>query len=68
MSGEVLAHELRRIRPDIPIILSTGFSDTMTAERVRGLGIDAFVLEPLGVHDLNLTIRQVLAQRMAQET
>jgi PAS domain S-box-containing protein len=68
MSGEVLAHELRRIRPDIPIILSTGFSDTMTAERVRGLGIDAFVLKPLGVHDLNLTIRQVLAQRMAQET
>jgi CheY-like chemotaxis protein len=68
MSGEVLAHELRRIRPDIPIILSTGFSDTMTAERARGLGIDAFVLKPLAVQDLNLTIRQVLAQRMAQET
>ncbi len=68
MTGEVLAHELRRIRPDIPIILSTGFSDTMTAERARVLGINAFVLKPLGVHDLNLTIRRVLAQRMAQET
>jgi CheY-like chemotaxis protein len=68
MTGEVLAQELRRIRPDIPIILYTGFSDTMTAERARVLGIDACVLKPLGVHDLNLTIRRVLAQRMAQET
>jgi PAS domain S-box-containing protein len=68
MTGEVLAQELRRIRADIPIILYTGFSDTMTAERARVLGIDAFVLKALGVHGLNLTIRQVLAQRMAQET
>jgi nitrogen-specific signal transduction histidine kinase/ActR/RegA family two-component response regulator len=68
MTGEVLARELRRIRPDIPIILYTGFSETMTAERARVLGIDALVLKPLGVHDLNLTIRQVLAQGMAQET
>ena len=68
LTGEVLAQELRRIRPDIPIILYTGLSDTMTAERARVLGIDAFILKPLGVHDLNLTIRQVLAQRMAQET
>jgi PAS domain S-box-containing protein len=65
MTGEVLAHELRRIRPDIPIILYTGFSDTTVAERARALGIDAFVLKPVRVRDLNLAIRQVLAQRMA---
>jgi adenylate cyclase len=68
MTGEVLAHELRRIRPDIPIILYTGLSDTMVAERARALGINAFVLKPVRVRDLNLAIRQVLAQRMAQET
>ena len=68
MTGEVLAHELRRIQPDIPILLYTGFSDTMTAERARALGLDAFVLKPVRVRDLNLAIRQVLAQRMAQET
>jgi nitrogen-specific signal transduction histidine kinase len=65
MTGEVLAHELRRTRPDIPIILYTGFSDTTVAERARALGIDAFVLKPVRVRDLNLAIRQVLAQRMA---
>jgi DNA-binding NarL/FixJ family response regulator len=40
----------------------------MTAERAQALGIDAFVLKPVRVRDLNLAIRQVLAQRMAQET
>jgi CheY-like chemotaxis protein len=68
MTGEVLAYELRRVRPDIPIILYTGFSDIMMAERAQALGIDAFVLKPVRVRDLNLAIRQVLAQRMVQET
>ena len=63
MTGVVLARELRRIRPDIPIILCTGFSDTMTAERAQALGIDDFVLKPLMVRDLSLAIRRVLAQR-----
>jgi PAS domain S-box-containing protein len=63
MTGEVLAHELRRIQPDIPIILCTGFSDTMTAQRAQALGIDGFILKPLMVGDLSLAIRRVLAQR-----
>jgi PAS domain S-box-containing protein len=67
MTGEVLAREVRRIRPDMPIILYTGFSDTVTAESARAVGIDAFVLKPVRVRDLSLTIRHVLAQRLAQE-
>jgi CheY-like chemotaxis protein len=62
MTGEVLAREVRGIRPDIPIILCTGFSGTMTAERARTLGIDAFVLKPIMIHDLSGVIRQVLGQ------
>jgi signal transduction histidine kinase/CheY-like chemotaxis protein len=63
MTGEVLAQELRRIRSDIPIILCTGFSATMTAERARALGIVAFVLKPVNVRDLSLAIRQALAHQ-----
>jgi nitrogen-specific signal transduction histidine kinase/ActR/RegA family two-component response regulator len=63
MTGEVLAQELRRIRPGIPIILCTGFSDTMTAERAQALGIDTLVLKPWRVHDLSLAIRQALPQQ-----
>jgi len=67
MTGEVLAREVRRIRPDMPIILYTGFSDTVTAESARAVGMDAFVLKPVRVRDLSRTIRHVLAQRLAQE-
>jgi signal transduction histidine kinase/CheY-like chemotaxis protein len=61
MTGEALARALRRIRPDIPIILCTGFSHFMDAEKAKALGIDAFCMKPLVARDLAATIRQVLA-------
>jgi PAS domain S-box-containing protein len=65
MTGEALAGELRRIRPDIPIILCTGFSHTMNAEKAQAQGIDAFLMKPLVARDLGLAIQQVLEQRAA---
>jgi PAS domain S-box-containing protein len=66
MTGEALTRELRRIRPDIPIILCTGFSHVMNTEKAHALGIDAFCMKPLSTQDLGLTIQQVLAQRSEQ--
>ena len=63
MTGEQLAGALRRIRPDIPIILCTGFSHVINAEKARALGIEAFCMKPIGVRDLAVTIQQVLDQR-----
>ena len=63
MTGEALACELRRIRPDIPIILCTGFSHTIDAEKAQAQGIDAFLMKPLVARDLGLAIQHVLAQR-----
>jgi PAS domain S-box-containing protein len=60
MSGELLTKALRRIRPDIPIILCTGFSHVVDALKAREIGIDAFLLKPLVIRDLAQTIRQVL--------
>ena len=37
MTGEALARALRSLRPDIPIILGTGFSHTMDAERASSV-------------------------------
>jgi signal transduction histidine kinase/CheY-like chemotaxis protein len=67
MTGEALARELRDIRPDIPIILCTGFSHTANAERARALGIDAFCTKPFVARDLAVTVQQVLGQRAAQK-
>ena len=63
MTGDALTRALRRLRPDIPIILETGFSHTIDAEQAAALGIDAFLLKPWTVRELARTIAQVLAQR-----
>ncbi len=65
MTGDALTRALRRLRPDIPVILETGFSHTMDAEQAAALGIDAFLLKPWTVLELARTIAQVLAQRRA---
>jgi PAS domain S-box-containing protein len=63
MTGETLVRELRRIRPDIPIILCTGYSPLIDAERTAVLGIDAFLPKPVESATLAHTIRQVMTQR-----
>ena len=68
MTGAALSRELRHIRPDIPIILCTGFSHTLTADAASALDIDAFLMKPLTTRDLAATIRRVLASRRGEET
>jgi PAS domain S-box-containing protein len=60
MTGEVLAKRLMSIRPDIPIIISTGFSELMSEERAREIGIISLIMKPLSIRDLAKTIRSAL--------
>ncbi|MBN2124311.1 MAG: PAS domain S-box protein [Deltaproteobacteria bacterium] len=60
MTGEILARELISIRPDIPVIISTGFSVRVTEERASAMGVRAFMMKPLVMGDLARTIRKVL--------
>ena len=46
LTGEDLVREVHRIRPDVSIMLCTGFSPTMTAEHTAILGIDALARNP----------------------
>jgi CheY-like chemotaxis protein len=60
MTGERLARECLKIRPDIPIILCTGFSELITEEKAREAGIRAYMMKPLLLSELARTIRDVL--------
>ncbi|MBW1741609.1 MAG: response regulator [Deltaproteobacteria bacterium] len=60
MTGEMLAKELIRIRPDIPIILCTGFSEAITPERAKAMGIREFMMKPIDTSELGKSIRRVL--------
>jgi len=62
MTGDKLAQELMQIRPDIPIIICTGFSERMTEEKAKEMGIKAFAMKPLVMRDLANTVRKVLDQ------
>ncbi|MCP4689427.1 MAG: response regulator [Desulfobacterales bacterium] len=60
MTGDQLAVELLRIRPDLPVILCTGFSDRMDEERSRALGIRKFLMKPITIKGIAGPLREVL--------
>ena len=60
MSGDKLAVELFKIRPDIPVLLCTGFSETMTDEKMKSLGIKGILMKPIVIKELAKKIRELL--------
>lgn len=63
MTGLDLAKEIKKIRPDVPVILCTGYSETADPEKALGTGISAFLYKPVLTEDLAETIRKVLEGR-----
>lgn len=60
MTGESLARRIRKLRPDIPIILFTGFSSEISEETSRDIGIAEIVPKPVLASQLTTAIRRVL--------
>jgi len=60
MTGDRLAIELMKIRPDIPVILCTGYNKKISDESASEMGIKAFVYKPIVKADLAKTVRKVL--------
>jgi len=60
MTGAELAKKLMSIRPGLPIILCTGFSDMITEEDAKAIGISGFFMKPLVTNEIANTIRRVL--------
>lgn len=60
MTGSDLARRMMQIRPDIPIILCTGYSNLIDEDSAKGLGIKEFALKPLTKGSISSLIRKVL--------
>ena len=60
MTGVRLAQKLIEIKPGIPIILCTGFNESITEEKALSMGIQKFVMKPVVKNELASTIRAVL--------
>jgi PAS domain S-box-containing protein len=65
MTGVELATKLLEIRPDIPIILCTGFSELTDTNKAKALGIREFLMKPIVKDQIARAIRKVLDEGVA---
>ncbi len=63
MTGDKLADKIMKIRPDIPLILCSGFSEMMSKKKATSLGIKGFLMKPVLMKDLSKKIREVLDKK-----
>jgi len=62
LTGEEMAREILNLRPDLPIIICTGFSETMSPEKARTMGFRDFLIKPIATRMMAETIRRALAR------
>ncbi len=60
MTGVDIARKMMQIRPDIPVILCTGYSTIISEEKAKSIGIKEFALKPLSKKGIAVLIRKVL--------
>ena len=60
MTGLELIKQIYVIRPGMPVVLCTGFSELINEERAQALGIRKFLTKPVLRSDLAKAVRQVL--------
>ncbi len=60
LTGEDLTREISKLRPEVPVILMTGFSEKIDAERAKSMGIKGFLLKPVILTELAAMIRKII--------
>ncbi|MBF0235688.1 MAG: response regulator [Desulfamplus sp.] len=60
MTGEQLAKKLIVIKPEIPIVMCTGFSELIDKEKAEALGIKGFLMKPVVMSEMGQAVRNVL--------
>ena len=60
LTGIELAKKIHEIRPDIPIVMCTGYEPIISSEAAESIGIKKFILKPILIADISKIIREVL--------
>jgi CheY-like chemotaxis protein len=68
MDGAKLGAKLLQIQPRLPIIITTGYSGMMTAERVHALGFRELLFKPCTARTLGETVHRALLQTDSTKT
>ena len=59
MTGDRLAAEVLKIRPDMPVIICTGYSERMSPKKSEALGVRKYIEKPIGTRNLAAALREV---------
>ena len=62
MTGVQLIQEIRKISSTMPVILCTGYSETVSEDSAHYYGVTEFLMKPINIHDLAKTIAAVLSE------
>ena len=65
LTGSELSKKILHIRPDIPIIIATGYSHSLSKEQALSLGIKAFLQKPIKLQELIPTIQNFINKNKA---
>ena len=68
LTGDELVKRIRKIRPDIPVILVTGFNEEMTPKKAARLGIQKLEIKPVVMKDMARFIREALAKQVKPQS
>ena len=60
MTGDRIAKHMLEIRPDLPVILVTGLSESITKETRDRIGIKGFLMKPFSISEIGKTVRGAL--------
>ena len=60
ISGEELTRKFLNIRPELPVILSTGFTGRINSKKAKSIGIKAIISKPYSLDEIIQTIKDVL--------
>jgi CheY-like chemotaxis protein len=62
MTGMELAEEILLLRPNLPVILTSGYTATLSTERLQALGISEVLMKPHSFDSLGATVHRVLSR------
>ena len=65
-SGDQLAKELLALRPELPVIICSGFSERASREQAQGIGVRYFLRKPITLFEISHKVRAALDESAEQ--
>jgi PAS domain S-box-containing protein len=67
MTGDEMAAKMLTVRPGLPIVICTGYSEKITQAMIQHLGVQALIMKPLVRREMALAVRQALESKRPEQ-